>query len=449
MKKTVTAAALGLLLFLLAGCSLRTPEDMYTLPKPPAEYNSLNAVIQETMSALGAEYAAPLAGDNTQTVQLVDLDGDGVDEAVAFFRVTGDAKPLKVYIFKQDSEGVYAAYAVIEGEGTAVYSIDYENLGDQEGDEVIVSWRMSEKVHALAAYSIRQGVVTEWLRTGYSGYRLLDIDMDNYKEVLVLQVDVTEGKSRVELYDYQGNAMILCATAPMSAGIKAISAVRTGFLRGSVPALFVSSSFGEGYGVLTDIFAWKDKTLANITLDEQMGQSISTVRYYDLVSGTDINGDNILELPMPQALPIYQKTNTGTAADFWTVDWHQYDINGTAWSVGSTYHNVQDRWYLVLPDSWEGRLTLTRRDNTVYSERGVVFSRWNGEAAEPTPFLIIYRLTGDNREIRARIGDRFVLSEQSDAVYAAEFLDGWNCGLDQEELIQRFRLIKTTWSDEL
>lgn len=445
--KWLLAGLAGLLLGLTAGCSLHTPEELYTLPEPPAEYRNLNLRIQETMTALGAEYAAPLSGSNTQTVQLQDIDSDGLDEAIAFFRVSSDPKPLKVYIFKQSEPDVYSPYAVIEGEGTAIYSIAYEDLGGTSAPEVVVSWRMSEKVHSLAAYSLEGGTVTELMRTGYSGYRLIDIDMDNQREIVALQVDVAEGKSRAELYDYQEEGMVLCAYAPMSYEVKEITAVRSGYLRDSVRALFVSSTFGENNGLLTDIFAWRDGTLENITIDPMTGQSMGTMRYYNLVSGTDIDGDSVLEVPSPVALPTYQRTSV--AVDFWTIDWRQYDIEGTAWPVCTTYHNVQDRWYLTLPESWKGQLTLSRKDNTVNGERAVVFSHWLGEETEPTPFLTIYRLTGANRELRSRMGNRFPLVEQTDTIYAAEFHDNdWDCGLDKESLAAGFHLIRTAWSAE-
>ena len=38
-----------------------------------------------------AEYIAPLSGENRQTIQLVDVDGDGTQEAVAFFQKVVDA----------------------------------------------------------------------------------------------------------------------------------------------------------------------------------------------------------------------------------------------------------------------------------------------------------------------------------------------------------------------
>lgn len=447
MKKGIKLLWLGLLLLMTAGCSLHSPEELYTLPEPPAEYKSLDTRIQETMSALGAEYAAPLTGNNIQTVQLQDIDGDGEEEAIAFFRVTGDAKPLKVYIFKQNGDNSYDTYAVIEGEGTAIYSINYENLGGSGAAEVVVSWRMSEKVHSLAAYAVTANSVTELMRTGYTRYKLIDIDMDNRQEIIVLQVDSAEGKSRAELYDYQEDRLVLCATAPMSYEIKEISAIKAGYLRDSVRTLLVSSTFGENNGLLTDIFAWRNGNLENITLDPATGQSIGTMRYYNLVSSTDINQDSILEVPLPVALPTYQKV-TG-ASDFWAIHWRQYDIEGEAWPVCTTYHNVQDRWYLILPEEWEGQLTLSRRDNTVNGERAVVFSHWIGEDTEPTPFLTIYRLTGANREIRSRIGNRFVLLAESDTIYAAEFHDNqWDCGLSQEKLMENFNLIQTEWSTE-
>ena len=66
------------------------------------------------------EYAAPTSCSNTQNIQLQDLDGDGTQEsAVAYFRVSGAEKPLKIYIFRQNqaTEEYETAWSV-EGEGT-------------------------------------------------------------------------------------------------------------------------------------------------------------------------------------------------------------------------------------------------------------------------------------------------------------------------------------------
>lgn len=74
------------------------PEELYALPELPERYTALNkqlSAIQES----GAEYAAPVSGSNIQPVQMMDLDGDGREEALAFFRQSDGEKPLKIHIY--------------------------------------------------------------------------------------------------------------------------------------------------------------------------------------------------------------------------------------------------------------------------------------------------------------------------------------------------------------
>ena len=84
-KKVAALAACAALSLLLSGCMFNSsPEDMYELPQIPDEY----AALQEMVAAIieeGAEYAAPVSGMNFQSVQMTDLDGDGVEDAFAFF----------------------------------------------------------------------------------------------------------------------------------------------------------------------------------------------------------------------------------------------------------------------------------------------------------------------------------------------------------------------------
>ena len=82
----------------VSGCGFSfSPEELYSLPQLPAEYTELNNCLNQVIES-GAEYAAPVSGSNIQPVQLEDLNGDGEEEAVAFFRNTADEKPLKIYI---------------------------------------------------------------------------------------------------------------------------------------------------------------------------------------------------------------------------------------------------------------------------------------------------------------------------------------------------------------
>ena len=92
-KRLLLVALTALLALLLSGCFVKTVDELYTLPQHSDDYNRLEQAIESVMSAQSAVYAAPVSGINQQSVQLADLDGDGLEEAVAFLKTTGE-KPL-------------------------------------------------------------------------------------------------------------------------------------------------------------------------------------------------------------------------------------------------------------------------------------------------------------------------------------------------------------------
>ena len=143
MRKRLYALLTAILLSVtLTGCGgmriVFDPEELYTLPTLPAKYTELSGQINTILDG-GAEYAAPVSGTNIQPVQLTDLDGDGREEAVAFFRKSDDEKPLKIYIFSVQ-EDRYEQTAVIEGSGASVYSVVYSDMDGDGVTELIVGW---------------------------------------------------------------------------------------------------------------------------------------------------------------------------------------------------------------------------------------------------------------------------------------------------------------------
>ena len=188
--------------FLMPGCGgfhiEFNPEELYTLPELPAKYTELNAQLNAILES-GAEYAAPASGTNIQPVQLTDLDGDGQQEAVAFFRKAEDEKPLKIYIFSAQGDH-YEQSAVIEGSGASVYSVVYTDLDGDGRTELIVGWRVNAELQALSVYALNAAGPQELLRSvSYVRYASLDLDGDGQNELVVFP----EGDDQY-LYSYVG-----------------------------------------------------------------------------------------------------------------------------------------------------------------------------------------------------------------------------------------------------
>ena len=475
-KKGIVLAMVLVMALTLAGCLFRSPEDLYRQPEKSAGYEKLNEAIRKVRTALEINYAATVedagivAGDNTASIQLQDLDGDGIREsAVTFLRVSGVTNPLKIVVFTQVGEE-YEVTGMVEGEGNLVYSIEYQQINDTGRKELIVNWQISSGAYQLGVYTLDDLTLgddgasravrsdstqidfsklmgSELLLTwcsvasdGSNGARLTDIDQDTRTELAVIRVDSSGINSYVEVFGWRNGAMASLGTVNLSKGITELSRVRLNYLAGQPepPALYITSTLANG-GKAIDVVAWLNGKLTDLTLDES-GISREILQGYTEVTPTDINGDYVLEIPTPNLLPSYGENLSN---DFWLIDWCQYNKNGHRNHVMTTYHNVSDGWYLEIPESWRDQITISRNDQ-VTGQREVVFSRWLGEDEEPEPFLSIYRISSSQGNRVAENG-WFLLREEENVIYAAQFRGSWDCGLNEQQLRDRVKSIQTSW----
>ena len=475
-KKGIVLAMVLVMALTLTGCLFRSPEDLYRQPEKSAGYEKLNEAIRKVRTALEINYAATVedagivAGDNTASIQLQDLDGDGIREsAVTFLRVSGVTNPLKIVVFTQVGEE-YQVTGMVEGEGNLVYSIEYRQINDTGRKELIVNWQISSGAYQLGVYTLddltlggdgsSQAVRSDSMQIDFSklmgsellltwcsvasdgsnGARLTDIDQDTRTELAVIRVDSSGMNSYVEVFGWRNGAMASLGTVNLSKGITELSRVRLNYLAGQPepPALYITSTLANG-GKAIDVVACPDGKLTDLTLDEA-GISREILQGYTEVTPTDINGDYVLEIPTPNPLPSYGENLSN---DFWLIDWCQYDEDGHRNHVMTTYHNVSDGWYLEIPESWRDQITISRNDQ-VTGQREVVFSRWLGEDEEPEPFLSIYRISSSQGNRVAENG-WFLLREEENVIYAAQFRGSWDCGLNEQQLRDRVKSIQTSW----
>ena len=445
---------------LLTGCLFRSTEDLYALPERFPGYEDLTGKRSEIQAGLEMEYGTTVetaviySGDNTSVIQFQDMDGDGSQEtAVISFRIPGAERSLRVYFLTtQGDTERYEISAVVEGTAPeSTPSIMWSSAAAAKR-----KWwsagAPSRASTSWAVYSLDElesnetvPVASQLLMTGYSGYSLLDIDRDTRTELAVIRLDPAGVDSTVEVYGWQNGMLDRLGTARLSAGITALASngVRINYLTGVIPALYITSTLTDG-GQATDIVAMRDGSLVNLTMNQETGVSVETIRGYGDIRPMDVNSDTILEMPRPHLLPTYGEN---LSSDFWLIDWSQYDVGGRAAPVFTTYHNMSDQWYLIIPEEWVDQITISRSDSS--GIRAVIFSLWNGQKKAPTPFLAIYKLTGINSSSQAAKEGRFILAEDGDAIYAAEFFEsGWNCGLDEAGVRDSFRLILSNWAGD-
>lgn len=433
-KRTGICFAL-LFVLLFSGCMSSNIDELLRLPQPSEEYLDLQDKIDEVIAS-GAVYSAPTSGSYRQSVQLHDINGDGVSEALAFFNVSGE-KPLKIYVYRNFA-GEFENVAVIDGDGTAIDSISYSDMDGDGWTEIIVGWKMGTDVQMLNIYSLKGFTVSSVAATDYTEYIAADLTDDGSSEVMVIRHNRSEYSGSVTAYSMSSDGEIISSEARLSQGVENISKVTMGKLTVNTPALFVESVY-DGTGLITDIFMGVDDRIANISADDT-GVSSQTLRYYTVYC-RDIDSDGVMEIPIPRTLP----SQSGTS--YRSLDWYNFSRKGTGELAMTTYHNYSDSWYLVIPDNWRGEVTV-RREDTAGGERAVVFSVWNGEDQPVTDFLKIYALTGENRAVAATRGNRQVIRREDEVIYAAELIadgENWDFIVDYQYLKENLHLIYSEW----
>lgn len=397
--------------FAASGCMATEVEELYSLPRQSEEYLQLQELIAQRIDQ-GGEYAAPLSGDYRQSVQLQDLDGDSRAEAIAFLADASHTPTICIY--RQDGEGQYYLYIIIQGEGSAVSSVEYADLNGDGITEFIVAWQIGGDIRLLSAYDLSGEEPAELFSADCSGFLVCDLDADGTEEILDLRIEYG-GVSTLVRYSVDENNVVTASRANLSSGITEVRRARESHLADGTKALFVESAYGED-SLITDVFV-----VGNGLVNIAMASSgvANTVREMPAYA-VDINADRVMEIP----------ESSGDA-----LNWYALDAAGRKTLAMTTYHNYEDGWYLVLSDQLVSGLSVEETSG-VAGEKAAVFMGRTGE------LLVIYTLTGENRLDRASAAGRFILRQEETTVYAAELLTD---AVTAEDVINSFNLIYSEW----
>ena len=420
---------------LLSGCSIRSVEELYALPKRSESYLDLQSVIDENMT--GLEYCAPLSGENRQTVQMADLTGDGQAEYLLFAKGV-DELPLKILVFSKE-DGQFRLLQTITGNGTAFDLVEYVQMDGEGGMELIVGWQLSDQVlRSVSVYSLTGGELRQLVSTQYTKFLTCDLDTNGSWELMVLRPGQTgEDKGVAELYSVQNGAMERSNEAPISAPVESLKRIITGNLHGGQPGVFVGCSVEED-AIITDIFAMVDGRFTNVSLSNESGTSVHTLRNY-YVYADDIDSDGEVELP--DLITMIPVDTSKDAVQQHLIRWYAVAKDGSECEKAYTFHNFVDGWYLDLAPQWASNISVVQEGNT-YS-----FYLWDENHTEAKKVFVIYALSGQDREAQSVAENRFVLHKSETVIYAARMeVASGALELSQADLIQSFRLIRQDWN---
>ena len=427
-RKRILFTLLFVVTILLTGCSMRTIDEMYCLPKRSEGYLNLQSAMDSAMS--GLEYHAPISGDNQQPVQLADLDGDGKAECIVFAKGSGE-KPLKVLIFQQVQDQ-YVLVSTLENSGTAFDQVQYVRFSGRQGYDIVIGRQVSDQVvRAVSVYSMNEGKMVQLFTTPYSRFLCTDLNTDGITELMILRSgeDVSV-KGVAELYSLRNGVLERSQEVAMSEPADKIKKIMTSKLNDGLSAVYVASDV-DGASIITDVFAIIDGVFANVSLSSESGTSVQTLRNY-YVYADDLDHDGVLELP---DLISMDDPVDSSYKDQYLIRWYAMNSDGSEVNKLYTYHSFPGGWYLELPKKIAPKMMVLQYGNSYE------FSIRNKDGSL-TKLMTVYSFTGQEREEQAVADNRFALYRTESTVFAAHLeVASAAYNMNHETLIKAFHLI--------
>lgn len=419
---------------LLSGCMLQTVEDMYCLPKRSEDHDHLQSTIDAVMADL--QYAAPLSGENRQSLQMADLNGDGTDEYLVFAKSDSDA-PLRILIFQNTADG-YTLMTTVNGQGTAFDRVEYVDIDGDGAQELVVGCRVSDQILGhVAVYSLAGGEAKQLLGANYGQFLTCDLNNDWCSELMILSPGETDAqRGAALLYHWKNGRMERSAEVELSSAVEHIKRIMVGKLHGGTPAVYVAGS-SDGNAIVTDVLSMKSGVFTNISFSNESGTSVRTLRNY-YVYADDVDDDGVLELP---SLITMASAHSQGREDRYLIRWFAMDLEGAEVDKLYSFHNFAGGWYVCLDNEWATQLSV-EQTNDAYR-----FFVWDADKQKNIPIFTIFALTGQNRDADAVEDGRFVLHRTDRVVYAGLLEeDAAEYGITQINLINDFRLIQKDWN---
>lgn len=432
MKKRIYVVILAVIAALLfAGCA-PTINEMYRVPKRSEEFSSLQSAID--MAMVGLEYSAPVAGENRQSVQLADLNGDGTEEYLVFAKGYNE-KPMQILIFAETGKDRIQIVDIIESNGFAFDQVEYVQIDDKPGYELVIGRQVSDQVlRNLSVYTFSSDSSAQLMSIPYSKFQTCDLDSNSMTDLVVIQPGAAETDVGIAmLYSFREGIMVRSVEAELSEQVENIKRILPGIIHNGVPAVYVSSVTNDTT-IATDILALKDGWFQNISEYNPDGTSVQTLRNY-YVYADDLDNDGIIELP--SLITTFSYPVEWNNEQQYLIRWFSIDLDGNEVNKLYSFHNFVGGWYLQLEGSLAQQMSIEQVGSTY------VFSIWEESDSSVTTLFTVFALTGSDRQNQASEDNRFPLCSTDNVVYAARLEDkASSYGITEDILIDSFRLIR-------
>lgn len=384
-KRIISTIASVLLAVLCTGCSFSglSDNDLLQPPKATGEKAEIQGLLEVTTNG---DYTLkyPQSGDYRSAIIMQDLNGDGDDEAVAFYRNKKDSSAINI-MFMDKVGGKWASVGTFSNANSDVDRIYFGDIDSDGISEAIVGWSSYLTGGSqVTMYKYKEGSVSEVIvndDTNYADMVFMDITNDGVSDLIILTTatedDTGKSTSLARLYSSCANKKFSrVSEIKTNPNVVSYSQIMQGTVSDGVNGLFVdgnTSSLGE---LITEVIYYSSQNKSLVSpLDVTQNDGTVTNVTQRVTSSVcrDIDEDGIIEVPS-QFTPILtdDKLTPCPITKWYKIDADKGEMKQTIQTIASYF----DGFYFILPDNWKNHVVAvndnTSRTTTFYCIKEVV-----------------------------------------------------------------------------
>lgn len=416
----------------LSACSLLDLETDNLLSPPRLEgelYHIQEALIDFAGDEITLKY--PTAGDYRSAFILRDINGDGKEEAIAFYSRTEDSTVM-MHINILTKEDEWKSKGDISLVGSGVEKVVFSDLAGDGIEEISVGWSIYGTVERqVGIYSFDGKVFTQRAMENYTEFFTVDIDDDKKEELFVINLNSTEKIATAKAISINQSGVEEKGVANLDGSVSSYYSPVVSSLSDGRPAVYIDAV--KGSGSLTEIVWFEDGGLKSI----YDGKAAATTLTYrsNIVASRDFTGDGIIDIPLQSLL-----LSTADKEDFdkvYVTDWSSFNGEKITKSE-SAFMNYSDGYYITIPKSRQDRLHLARKTDS----RLRIFYSYDPETH--TQGNEVFRvLVLSKVDYEAGRGEGYsLIGEKGNLYFLARVAEENEIAFTKEELIQNFGIIE-------
>ena len=353
--KAVIAAMLGAALMCAAsGCDITdlSKEDMLRPPKSIGDEEEIEKLISDTASG-GYTLKYPKSGSNRSAIVMHDLDSDGNDEAIAFFRDKDGATGVHMLVMYDDDE-TWKVSSDFVTETTDVDCVDFSDITGNGSQEILTGYStFAAGVNFLSAYTYEKGK-TNAIDAGqnYSSFYCGNLDNSGKNKIIALSLFSPENEAKATLLEYDDKRKSLSArsSVPMDSGVTAYKNAVFSDLTENTRGLVVDGALSNGELNTQVIYFNRQLNVLRNPLYKE--KTVNPTQRGSAVFSTDLGNDMKVEIPTVSSLPFNEESGAFTAAD--QVLWNNFSVEQEALLPAQrTVANDNYNYTIRIPDTWQ------------------------------------------------------------------------------------------------